>query len=777
MAIRLTYYVDGAAGSDNNSGSSEGSPKANGTNAATIVGATVTLLVDAPDLSTVVANQDTIRLNGRTDGRQGESVFAITAVDDTLKTVTVSPSPNSITSGVTWQIGGAFATISRGLAVMLAGNGDYLYVKDSATYNEAAHPDHVLGANLTWSLIKGYHSIPSDSGVVTLDSSGTKARGIQLTIGSTIQCVVSNFKIKNYTAVGIECADAVHVQNCEVDTCVAGITGTDAMQIDACYVHNCTSKGIAIGGTTPTFVHNCVVITCGTNGIAINNGAVVGCLVKDCVDDGIKFTSGSSTVLEVALNNTVDGNGKNTTNGINFLGALVTCVNNLVTDCDVGIKGPTNGTDIQIYSSNNLVFGNTAPYSSFATSWNEFTTDPLFVNKAINDYTPGTTSDAAYNGFDLITNMYVPLTGIPTHIGAVGPKTAPSTAVAGADINLPAAGEVKSGIGYGTPSDVRTGTRTVPAESNVISGGQYGADGTEFTGTYPFPINPATAQGVYTVANAVGSSNDNSGTGPGVDPDFLGANAVHAGGGVIDLSADDPGLDANVIGTHSSISLIGRTDGRGGTGIFKIHDMDVINSTVTVTPVPGMFTGGSWIIGGAFATVAYANAAMTGGHGDTASVFTDAFGQAGSPAPVVLLPDEGDVHTGVQYGIDQTEFTGTRTDAAIGDVQAGVQYGAGGVALTGTFAVPAEAQVESGIGFGADGTEFTGTLGDSCDYPTVGDVEKGVAFANGTKTGTFKVPAQTVVLNAEQYGSGDTEFTGSFMATTGGEAPEPFLEL
>ena len=53
---------------------------------------------------------------------------------------------------------------------------------------------------------------------------------------------------------------------------------------------------------------------------------------------------------------------------------------------------------------------------------------------------------------------------------------------------------------------------------------------------------------------------------------------------------------------------------------------------------------------------------------------------------------------------------GAATIPAVGDVQEGVAFGSGD-ALTGTFAWPAETKVQSGVGYGEDETEFTGTLG------------------------------------------------------------------
>ncbi|KKK74077.1 hypothetical protein LCGC14_2887360, partial [marine sediment metagenome] len=49
-----------------------------------------------------------------------------------------------------------------------------------------------------------------------------------------------------------------------------------------------------------------------------------------------------------------------------------------------------------------------------------------------------------------------------------------------------------------------------------------------------------------------------------------------------------------------------------------------------------------------------------------------------------------------------------------------------------------------------------------CDFPALGDVEKGVVFDDGSKTGTFKEPGIANVKEGVEYGANDTEFTGTY---------------
>ena len=54
----------------------------------------------------------------------------------------------------------------------------------------------------------------------------------------------------------------------------------------------------------------------------------------------------------------------------------------------------------------------------------------------------------------------------------------------------------------------------------------------------------------------------------------------------------------------------------------------------------------------------------------------------------------------------------------------------------------------------------------ACDYPAITDVEKGVIYGDSGYTGTFKEPGVANVKLGEQYGAGDTEFTGTYARNT-----------
>jgi hypothetical protein len=75
-----------------------------------------------------------------------------------------------------------------------------------------------------------------------------------------------------------------------------------------------------------------------------------------------------------------------------------------------------------------------------------------------------------------------------------------------------------------------------------------------------------------------------------------------------------------------------------------------------------------------------------------------------------VVPAEADVKDGVTYGA-AAEFEGTYVPTEFpdeGDVRDGITYGMAGE-LEGTLELPDVTEVVSGVQYGADGTEFTGT--------------------------------------------------------------------
>ena len=132
-------------------------------------------------------------------------------------------------------------------------------------------------------------------------------------------------------------------------------------------------------------------------------------------------------------------------------------------------------------------------------------------------------------------------------------------------------------------------------------------------------------------------------------------------------------------------------------------------------------------------------------------------------------PSVFEVLDGVVYG-NNNEFTGTLDpDAGVPDVSKvrdGVVYGTSNQ-FTGTSQLPVISTVLSGIGYGANGTEFTGTLQTSGSpvpiYPSVEDVLVDVQFGNVGDVpmiGVYEPADPSVVKLDEQYGAYGIEYSG-----------------
>lgn len=389
------WYVDKTGGGSGYSGSSTGSPIASGTGAATIVGATVDLSVDSPQLSGVVVG-DTIRLDARTDGIDTTDIFEITAVDNTLKTVDVTPSPNSITSGVTWVIGGAFNTLARAGRVALAG--DRIYAKASASYLETiAAPNIHVGTSVLPIIWEGYTTTIGDGGRVTINGEGTRTTAMTQP-GGVSYITMRNFRSTNHTNKGWACGVAVYpiFENCEADNNAGGGFDFDESCVCVlCYSHNNTGNGF-LSNAWSSYV-GCVANNNTINGFStLDSTSVIGCVSVGNASYGIKCDMSNGRIATV-VNCTVDGSGLATAVGIGFIGGTViaaVCINNIVYDCVTGI---TSGTDRKnrFTSRNNVLYNNTSNYgANWTTQFGEILTNPLFVNEAIGDYNLGAGSPA-----------------------------------------------------------------------------------------------------------------------------------------------------------------------------------------------------------------------------------------------------------------------------------------------------------------------------------------------------------------------------------------------
>lgn len=97
------------------------------------------------------------------------------------------------------------------------------------------------------------------------------------------------------------------------------------------------------------------------------------------------------------------------------------------------------------------------------------------------------------------------------------------------------------------------------------------------------------------------------------------------------------------------------------------------------------------------------------------------------------IPAIGNVKLGVAVGYGGT---GTRTDASPNDTVVGASYGDPANPILGNYVEVPASKVEAPTAFGSNGSRM-GELITGCDYPEEDEVQDGIIYANGTKTGTF----------------------------------------
>ena len=398
----VVMFVDGAAGADTNGGSSA-AVIVSGSDGDTNGTSTVDLSGDTPDLSGVSIG-DLIRLSAETTGRGNEDldIHEITAVDDGADTVTVTPTPGTST-GQTWVIGGAYATIQKAMGVALSL--DKTWIKASATYNES--PDlKTAGGDDIPIVYEGYTSSTGDGGQITVTGTLTD------TVGGRVNNVFKNWIIdggssrtncvsfgssnntfrncifKDATAVGVVCTTSQIFLDCHFldqgsDGCTCG-AGTAFIN---CKVYRNAAKGLTSSGSI--ICYNCVFFSNGDE--AIN-------------------TAPTTAQISAVFNCTIDGDGDDTLVGIKKGSATrgpIVIINNIVYDCTTGIEEYSGDRSVIL---NTLVNANGTTYAGNAASQGGEVTDPPdFVNEvsgvdySLNEASPavGAANDFSSDNGDL----------------------------------------------------------------------------------------------------------------------------------------------------------------------------------------------------------------------------------------------------------------------------------------------------------------------------------------------------------------------------------------
>ena len=207
------------------------------------------------------------------------------------------------------------------------------------------------------------------------------------------------------------------------------------------------------------------------------------------------------------------------------------------------------------------------------------------------------------------------------------------------NLELPAVGDVESGVGYGSNGVEFTGDFEVPPEADVRDGEGYGAGGAEFEGDLDLP--------------AIGDVEK------GVQFDSL-----------------------TKTGTFKSPAEADVRDGEG-YGEDDTEFTGTLDLPAEADVEDGVIFDGATKEGN-FEAPAEADVEDGIGYGSNGVEFTGIFG----------VPAEDDVEDGVGYGAGGVEFEGNLEVPVIGDVRDGIGFGADGTELVGVLDLPSISDVK-----------------------------------------------------------------------------------
>ena len=439
----ITWYVK-RGGSDNNSGSRVStSAYASGTGASLNSTSTISLLTDAPDLSGVVDNLDTIRLSGQTTGIYSSDIWKITSHNNTagVKTVTVSTTSISGTPGtvndVTWAIGGCFATPDRALNLVNADGSEDIYFCGGVSSGVDSIPLNAIGIDTARAATNSnalIRVIGADSSGNSYDGSGycmledsTGSSGAYGVLGNHNYYEVRDLYLYNFGVDAI--ADQLFIANngwvvrhCKVSNSVGGFrAGGQATFIDCTTVEVSANSGYAAGFYGRSTYIRCSALFTSVTGVAgfhlvSNGGNLIECWAHGSSLYGFRYQNTSNAANAVCIEHCVcDGNaiGMRTDYGGGLEMVLVkNCI--FSNNSSYGIQMFT-GTGLltldgnHFYANGTDLSGNVTPDPTFTSG------DPKYLDRANHDFRiPRTSpavrfaSDGTLSGY---AGAYVPFIG------------------------------------------------------------------------------------------------------------------------------------------------------------------------------------------------------------------------------------------------------------------------------------------------------------------------------------------------------------------------------
>lgn len=297
---------------------------------------------------------------------------------------------------------GPLLTGDAGMNAVAAG--DTCYVRSDKVYAELLTIDTV-GTTTSAIRFVGYTTSLDDDGQATITGSSSRLNCLADSLGSVgAYYVFENLKFIDATSAGIFLSlNAIHWKNCEFNDSAGDgfFTTGNGMQCESCIFSGNTSSGFRSG--TENGLFGCTFLSCGNHGIDADTAYVIDCLFYDIGSKAITL-SGANGFSCIVYGCTIDGNGKNTTDGIVFPVAFWgphTAINNIIYDVETGITGHSQGNR-RFTSRNNLLNNNTTDYASTSvfTDKGEVTAAPGFTDEASQDYTLADGSAAKAAGFD-----------------------------------------------------------------------------------------------------------------------------------------------------------------------------------------------------------------------------------------------------------------------------------------------------------------------------------------------------------------------------------------
>ncbi len=432
------YYVDDQTGSDTNDGLDN-----IGVGLATATWTEATLTLTQAGHGYTFATGDVIYISAGT----GVTVGRFEVASSTVNTIvlvgnsTIPDVGNAVNFATEDQAAGDITSsdgpwITIDKVMVGLGNGDHAWVRATASYTETVVLDTFQATWSTPVIFEGYTTTPGDGGKVTIDGSATRASGLTTSVAGNTNYVFKNFIITNHTGAGVafNAIDRITWKNCD-------------------FLANGTTNGAGIIAGILHMFENCKFNDNSLDGVACQSGAVfVGCEfmrnTREAIDGGgtvvalycIFFSNGghaiscgaANNVLTIVANCTVDGDGKDTLDGLsnNSAARHIGCVvNSIFYDCAAGIQFSNKEAFI---SRNNLVNSNTADYADGAGTYSgEVTGAPAFTTEAAGaDYYLNSSSPAKDAGYD---GNEVQGTATGMDIGAVGRIEVASGGLGGAN--------------------------------------------------------------------------------------------------------------------------------------------------------------------------------------------------------------------------------------------------------------------------------------------------------------------------------------------------------